>query len=214
MEDIIGKRFGRLFVISVNRKEQKYNSKGIKDGYKYYYLCKCDCGNTVEVDRNSLRFNKTKSCGCIKSEKSRLRKTTHGLSKTKLYRTYNGMKNRCYRENLKEYCNYGGRGIKVCNEWLNDFNAFYIWAMNNGYSEGLSIDRIDVNGNYEPNNCRWITMTKQASNKRNNHLLTYQGKTKTIADWARETGIASPTIRKRINDYGWTVEKALSKVIK
>ena len=212
-EDLIGQKFGKLTVKEIRRKEQKYNTRGIKDGFTYYYLCECECGNIIEVDRNSLRFKRTQSCGCLRNELSAERKYTHKLSGTKLYQTYNRMKTRCYNKNVKCYKNYGLRGIKICNEWLNDFASFYNWSLNNGYKEGLSIDRIDVNGDYEPSNCRWITMAQQASNKRNNHYLTHNGETKTIAEWSRVTGISYHTLKRRINNYNWTVERALTKVI-
>lgn len=210
MNDLIGQKFGRLTVIEVSNKIQKYNNHGIKDGYIYYYKCQCECGNIIEVSRNSLRFNKTKSCGCLKSELSAQRKTTHGLRKHRIYRIYYGMINRCYNTNEKCYCNYGGRGIEICDEWKNDFKSFYNWSLANGYNDNLSIDRINVNGNYEPTNCRWITMTEQAGNKRSNHLLTFNNQTHSLSEWSKITGIKAPTIRARINKYNWSVEEALT----
>jgi len=119
------------------------------------------------------------------------------------------MKSRCNNKNNPVYMLYGGRGISVCDEW-NEFKAFKEWAMNNGYSDQLTIDRINVNGNYEPDNCRWATQKEQCRNKRDNHYLTFQGETKTLIEWSELVGIRQETIRHRINDYGYTVEEALT----
>ena len=140
-------------------------------------------------------------------------KQKHGYSRTKLYKTYQRIKNRCYRKNFPHYNLYGGRGIKMCDEWLNDFVRFKDWALNNGYEEGLSIDRIDVNGNYEPSNCRWITMFEQASNKRNNIYYTINGMTKTQAEWCRYYNIPKNNVRRRL-DIGWDIMKALTTPIR
>lgn len=121
----------------------------------------------------------------------------HGLWNTRIYRIWQRMKTRCYNKNFQHFKDYGGRGIKVCDEWLNDFMAFYKWAVDNGYNDNLTIDRIDVNGNYEPNNCRWLTNDEQQNNKRNNILLTYNGKTQTITQWANELGIKRSQIQYR-----------------
>ena len=134
---------------------------------------------------------------------------THGLSKTRIYRIWKQMRHRCYKTYDSGYAKYGSRGITVCDEWKNDFLAFYEWAMANGYSENLSIDRIDNNGNYCSENCRWVDLDIQANNKRNNHFLTYKGKTQTIAEWSREIGLDYGTLWKRVKD-GWSAERALT----
>lgn len=121
----------------------------------------------------------------------------HGKYYTRIYRIYNDMKKRCYNHSMINYKNYGGRGIKVCDEWRNDFMNFYNWAMNNGYTDNLTIERIDVDGNYEPNNCKWITYKEQANNRRNNVHLTYAGKTQTMKQWAEELDIKYSTIVTR-----------------
>ena len=118
------------------------------------------------------------------------------------------MKSRCYTESNSDYKDYGGRGISICDEWLNDFVSFYNWSMNNSYSDGLSIDRIDVNGNYEPSNCRWATNKEQANNKRTNMFCTINGETKTLKEWSEERGIIYNTVRHRLA-LGYTVEEAL-----
>ena len=123
------------------------------------------------------------------------------------------MRNRCFNSNNKSFVYYGGRGISVCDEW-NEFLNFEKWAIQNGFEENLTLDRIDVNGNYEPENCRWISQKEQMRNTRANHLLTYNGYTKTMADWAEITGIPYSTLKQRINKYNYSVEKALTKPVK
>lgn len=140
----------------------------------------------------------------------------HGMSYSKIYSTWQRIKNRCYRKNFSHYKSYGGRGIKVCDEWLdkeNGFINFKNWAFNNGYKDGLSIDRIDVNGNYEPSNCRWITMKEQASNKRTNIFYTINGKTMTQTQWCEYYNIPRTNVRRRISS-GWSVLDAYTKPIR
>lgn len=133
------------------------------------------------------------------------------MAHTKIYRVYCRMKQRCYDRNVREYKHYGGRGIKVCDEWLSDFMAFYEWAMANGYAEGLTIERKDTNGNYEPSNCVWADRKTQNNNTRANHYITYNGETHTMAQWAEIKGIKLQTLAARINIYGWTIERALNE---
>lgn len=135
----------------------------------------------------------------------------HGGAGTRLYNIWKHMKQRTSNPNDKNYPDYGGRGIRVCDEWVNDFPAFKTWAIANGYTDALSIDRIDVNGNYEPSNCRWIPFSNQGGNKRNCNYLSAFGKTATVAEWSKETGIPAETIRSRINKLGWAAERAVTE---
>lgn len=195
LNDKIGQVFGRLTVIDALE--------------NYRVLVKCECGAIKDVYYYDLAYGKTVSCGCLSRENTIKRSTTHNQSNNRIYMTWQDMRKRCYNPKNVGYHNYGGRGIKVCQEWQ-EFLPFYNWSMNNGYKDNLTIDRIDVNGNYEPSNCRWITRKEQGFNRRNNHLLTFNGKTQTMKEWSIETGLHYDCIRGRINDYGWSVEKALT----
>lgn len=134
---------------------------------------------------------------------------THGESKTRLYNEWQNMKARCYRKSTKQFYNYGGRGIVVCDEWKNSYEKFRDWALANGYNNNLTLDRINVDGNYEPDNCRWITNKDQQNNRRDNRLLTCDGETKTMAEWSEITGIKTRVISNRIDRNGWSVEEAI-----
>lgn len=133
---------------------------------------------------------------------------------SKLYSSWKHMKERCYSPNCKDYKNYGGRGITVCDAWREDFLTFKNWAIANGYKPKLTIDRIDCNGNYEPSNCKWSTRREQNNNRRCLHYLTYKGETKTISEWSTITGIAVSTLYMRLSSYGWSIEKALETKVR
>ncbi len=166
------------------------------------WICKCECGKEIEVFGTNLIRKHTISCGCMKGYYISKAKIKHGKTHTRLYSIFNKMKDRCCNQNNPAYKNYGARGIKICNEWLdkeNGFVNFYNWAINNGYKENLTIDRVDNNGNYEPNNCRWVTYQKQNNNKRNNHLITYNNITHNLTEWSKIIGINTSTIYGRIN---------------
>lgn len=198
--DLTGQRFGRLTVIS--RAENSNSGKS-------RWLCRCDCGNECVVHSLSLRSGNTKSCGCLRSEVSQKKATTHGLSKTSLFHVWWAMKSRCANPNNKAYKNYGGRGISVCSEWQ-DSEPFFEWAFANGYRKGLTIERIDVNGNYEPNNCKWASAKEQARNKTNSRIIEIDGVLKPLAQWCEEYDIDYFVAYQRINKLGWEPKKALT----
>lgn len=180
----IGDKVGKLTILdTIKREDLKY---------KYYYLCKCDCGTIKEIRYDGLGRS-TFSCGCLNIEKStkRLVNATkkHGMSNTKLFAMWRDMRNRCYNEKVDRYENYGGRGIKVCDEWKDNFEPFMKWALANGYKDGLSIERIDVNGDYEPSNCKWIPVKQQARNKTTNVMIDYYGKRICIKELSEITGL-------------------------
>lgn len=198
--DITNQRFGRLVTIKRVIPEGETKNK---------WLCKCDCGNQCLVETSELRNGRVKSCGCLKKELDSHRNMTHGLSATSLHKKWRGIKDRCLNPNCKDYKNYGGRGIKICPEWQNSFEVFRDWALANGYSEELTIERIDVNGNYEPNNCCWIPFKEQAKNRRSTHFITFNDETHNIREWAEITGIKESTIHFRIRS-GWSIEETLT----
>ena len=208
--DLSGKRFGRLIVIS--RSDDYISPKGFK---RTVWNCQCDCGNTRAVESTQLTSGHTKSCGCLRKELVSKSKTTHGKKNTKIYHVWQSMKCRCGNKNNKSYKDYGARGIKVCDEWLeeNGFLNFYYWATNNGYSESLTIDRINVNGNYEPSNCRWVSRLVQSNNKRNNVLITHNGETHNISQWEKMLNIKRGALRSRVSTYGMSPDEAISRSI-
>ena len=200
----VGDRFGKLVVIKLDH-YKPYNTKTkVKSktynviNYQQYYLCKCDCGNECIVRKDSLLNKNTQSCSCMQKEAIREINKKYcfidSRSKTRLYSEYLGIKRRCYNKNEPSYKYYCNRGIKVCEEWKNDFMSFYNWAINNGYKENLSIDRINVNGNYEPSNCRWVDLKTQQYNKTN----TLYFNNYTIKDIMQRTGLKYHTIYRRI----------------
>lgn len=202
--DLAGLRFGRLTVV------ERYGRypKG-----EVTWLCKCDCGETTIVNGVHLRSGDTKSCGCITRETPRRKgwcHEVHGLSRSRLYSVYRGMKTRCYSKKAKYYGIYGGRGIKICDEWLSNFMSFYNWAVENGYEEGLSIDRIDNDGDYEPSNCRWATAVVQTRNRRKTISVLYNGEYKTIGELASESGLKYHVVYTRICRLNWDIDRALN----
>ena len=203
----VGKRYGRLTVVVLSHKTR----------YGCQWLCKCDCGNVAVVGGVQLRNGQKRSCGCL--EKERLRAFNEQMKAnakyekpSKINHAWANMKYRCYNKNALEYSSYGGRGIRVCDEWMK-FKPFEKWALENGYAEGLTLDRIDVDGNYEPSNCRWITMDEQMSNKRNNRYIEYNGNKYTVAALSRVLNMNDSTLRERLN-LGWSPEKATTQPIR
>lgn len=196
-EDLTGKKFGALTVIGL---------KGVINSRRIW-RCVCDCGNLREIREDSLK-KYTRSCGDPRHRNPNTIKIIHGQSKTRLYNIWGGMKDRCFNPRASGYQYYGERGITVCDEWAKDFQSFYEWATQNGYSDDLSIDRIDTNGNYEPSNCRWATAKEQRLNQRQKEI-TYNGETHTLLEWSEITQIKYATLIWRYHQ-NWSVDKILS----
>jgi hypothetical protein len=193
--DLTGMKFGKLTAIKpVNEK--------LGWGHHKRWICNCECGNTTIVSSDHLTKGDTKSCGC----------RNHGKSKTRIFGIWTHMKSRCHVPTDDQYYRYGGRGIKVCDEWYKDFMKFYNWSIANGYSDELSIDRIDNDKGYCPENCRWATTKIQANNTSRNKYVTYNGETHTIAEWSDVIGIKQNTLTYRLR-RGWSIERALTEKV-
>jgi hypothetical protein len=222
-KNIAGWRFGRLLAICPVENAKKNSNSGV------LWKCKCDCGNIAYVLTKNLTYKKgTRSCGCLQKEASRknaqfiVRRTgidnaryKHGMTGTRLYMAWLNMKSRCVRTDTRHSKNYALRGISVCSEWANKqdgFVRFMQWAMANGYADNLTLDRIDNNGNYEPNNCRWVTNSEQQHNRSNNVFITFNNKTQTMNMWAKELNMCYKTLEKRIRKWG--VERAFTEPIR
>lgn len=199
--DLTGKRFGRLVVIE--QAERKSN--------RIAWLCRCDCGNEKIVIGKTLTNGLTKSCGCLRKELVKANRTKHLKCESRIYITYNNMKKRCFYEGCDHYKWYGGENKTVCKEWLgeNGFKNFFEWAINNGYTDELTIDRIDNTKGYSPDNCRWVTPKQNCRNKRNNHLITIDGETKTLVEWCEQYNISETVVRSRIR-IGWDDIKSIT----
>lgn len=180
------------------------------NGKKTMYYCLCHCGNLFKASQSDLHSKHTTSCGCIQHYNRGKATLTHGQSDTKLYYVYKTMRNRCYNKQVNSYKNYGGRGIAVCDEWKDDFQAFYKWAMSHGYKEGLQIDRINNDGNYEPNNCRWVTRKRNCNNRRSNINITYNGMTKTATEWAEYLGVNKKAFCSRVRRK-WNIDRLFNQ---
>lgn len=195
--DISGNKFGRLTALKVDH----------SDGHSNFWLCKCECGNLIVVRLQHLRQGMTKSCGCLqreicktRGEKSKIgeRTRTHGLSNHPLHNVWNGMKTRCYNRNHKYFHRYGGRGISVCDAWRDNFLDFYNWCVDHGYKNGMTVDRIDNDGDYKPSNCRLVDYVEQANNRSNTIYVIHNGKSYTISDICKLTGLKRRTVYERI----------------
>lgn len=191
LKDLTGQRFGKLTALY---RIHNYHKKRV------HWLCICDCGNLAEVASCNLQSQTTNSCGCLYQE--------HGKSHDRLYKLYYNIKDRCYNKNSTSYKDYGARDIKVCQEWLDDFMNFYNWAINNGYREGLTIDRIDNDKGHSPDNCRCATNKEQIRNRRNTKYVTYKGETKPLAEWCEILNLNYDTVQSRLR-YSWPVDRAL-----
>ena len=208
--NLCGEKFGRLTVIERETASIERKYRQVK------WICQCECGNVITVRTSTLRSGHTKSCGCLSSEKTSERNFRHGHAgrghKSKLYTAYHNMIARCY--NLNRPDNKFYTNISVCANWLESFENFRDWALSNGYVEGLTLDRIDVYGNYEPSNCRWTTWEVQHNNTRINRLIEYRGEVKSMKMWCKELGLPYYTIRSRIYNLNWDIEKAFETPIR
>lgn len=207
-ENLMGKRFGRLTVVSPAPDRVLKNGRHLT-----IWECVCDCGNTHIVRTTDLKRGAIRSCGCYRAETTGSMRLSHGATRgkqsTKLYSVWAGIKARCYRPSTVAYKYYGGKGIAMCREWVESFSAFERWANENGYAIGLSIDRIDVNGNYCPQNCRWVDDLTQANNKTTNHFLEWRGAIHTIAEWARILDIDYNVFYHALAKNDWEIEKVV-----
>lgn len=200
IRDLTNQRFGRLVALKNVGKDNKYS---------LLWECICDCGNTVVVSSRELSREHRKSCGCLKETY----KFKHGYSKHPLYDCWVSMKARCNNKRNPKYPSYGGRGITVCEEWENDFCSFLEWSLKNGYDEQLTLDRIDNNKGYYPENCRWTTRKVQQNNTRHNRYIEYNGETKTLAQWCELLNLKYSTMLNRFS-HGYTAKQAFETTIK
>lgn len=210
LRDLSGQKFGRFTVTD------KHESRGVGKKSKVYWFCKCECGTEKWVIGASLTSGNTKSCGCYHSDNLVKRNKSHGMSKTSVYRIWSGIIGRTCNPDDNSYSRYGGRGISVCERWK-DFENFY--EDMGDRPEGKSIDRIDNDGDYCPENCRWATDKQQTNNSSRNFLITRNGETKTLAEWCGGidgdyNGIPYSVIYYRIKDYGWSIERAFKEPVR
>jgi len=209
--NIIGQKFNRLTAIKSHHKTNNNN---------YYWLFRCDCGKEKVINKSLVIRGYIRSCGCLHKEKMKIigkNNKIHGMDKyNKFYSKWTGIKSRCLNKNRKKYKDYGGRGIKVCNRWMNflnfkeDMYESYKKHVKEFGEKNTTIDRINNNGNYCKENCKWSTLFEQANNKRNNNFLTYNNKTMTIAQWERKLNFYYGTLNNRINILKWSIERAIS----
>ena len=197
--DISGSRFEKLIVLE----------DGFKKGHEIYCYVECDCGNKFYVRKSCIKNKNTRSCGCIHREQLINRNTSHMMSNSRIYIVYRGIMGRCYNKSNTGYVNYGKIGVIMCDEWIKSFDVFYEWAINNGYSDGMSIERVNVNGNYCPENCTWIPKNEQALNKRNSVFITIDGIKKNMCVWMKEFGIKSvkPYVDYKKYGEGFVIQK-------
>lgn len=195
-QDLTGLKFCKLTVIDLDKSKPN----------RPYWICRCDCGNVVSVRADLLKNGNTKACGCIHNKHNQALQGKH----SRIYSIYHDMKKRCYNHKNKSYRFYGGAGITICDEWMGEtgFEHFYSWSISNGYSDSLSIDRINSKLPYSPENCRWVGWVIQANNKSNNTMVEYNGKTQSLANWCRELNLKYSKVRQRIYN-GKTFEQAI-----
>lgn len=199
--DLLGQRFGKLTVIQL-LPDRSHKEK--------HWLCECDCGSKYVAKSSSLVHGLTTQCHKCAMAQVGVSNTKHGCEPRKLHEAYNNMLTRCYNSNYFLFRRYGGRGIKVCDDWRESYINFRDWALVNGWEPGLSLDRIDNNKDYCPENCTWSTVIEQANNRSNNRYLAYRGETDTMANWSRRTGIPYWELQRRLDKAGMSIEEALS----
>ena len=187
--DMTGQKFGKITVIK---------RMGSSTDNRATWECICECGTVKTIIGKELREGKIISCGCAKKERIGDMRRTHGKSQKRIYKIWQGVKKRCLNQNFKQFKDYGGRGITVCKEWEDDFQSFYRWSVRNGYNSLLTIDRIDNNGNYSPDNCRWIARNKQNLNKRTNIKISYDGDVYALVELSKKLGVSRHILRKNI----------------
>lgn len=208
LKDITGQKFAKLTALYPTGEKSPHGRNAI-------WMCLCECGNHTTANTGQLKCGTKKSCGCAVIEHAGNLNKTHGGRNDRLYLVWMDMRRRCRDSKDNHYNLYGGRGISVCKEWDEDYALFREWAIKNGYqsdakSRAVTLDRINVNGNYEPSNCRWTDMVTQNNNRRNNLRLTFNGTTQTAAEWSREKGYNKNLVAKRIK-AGWSVERAITE---
>ena len=197
--DISGKVFNYLTAIQFSHKSSS----------AHYWVFKCKCGNDVVINKTKVVTGATKSCGCYAVERAISDSTTHGLSNHRLYAKWNDVKNRCYNKKVSSYKIYGGRGVVMCDEWRNDFKCFYNWCIENGWEEGMQIDK-DIKGDgllYSPGTCCFVTPKKNCNNRRSNRYIEYNGVVKTLMEWSEHFGVNPGTLFGRLS-RGWSLDKA------
>ena len=199
--DLTGQRFGRLTVIERAENDRRGQVR---------WRCACDCGGASITYGVSLRSGDTRSCGCLAAEVTSKRSKKHGFRHHPIYYTWRGMRERCYKETSKDYSQYGGRGINVCDGWMHDANAFITWSLAHGWAPGLSLDRVNNNGPYAPDNCRWITAKEQNRNRRDNIKVTFNGVERLVCALIEESGLPKSTVKSR-RQRGWSWERALTE---
>lgn len=219
----IGDVFGRLTIIASGQdREYKRNNKIY---FRRTWLCLCECGNRVEVREDALLLNNkpTRSCGCFQKDSASMYmithppKSRHGDSRDRLHNIWYLMLYRCNNISSRSYPNYGGRGITVCDQWScgdMGYFAFKEWALSNGYADNLTIDRIDNDGSYSPDNCRWVSNYTQANNKRSNIVIEFDGRSLTLSQWAKELGMPMKALYARLNQHGWSVDRAFEQPLR
>ena len=198
-KDITGMRFGRLVVIKYIGNQN--------------CVCKCDCGTITTTRTDSVKRGSTRSCGCLRTEMTKERSAKHGDYKERLYGIWSHAKSRCNNTNNTRYSDYGGRGIKICDEWNEDYARFKDWSLKNGYKENLTLDRIDNNGNYTPQNCRWATAKQQQRNTNRNRIITFNGESHCVPEWSEITGLPIETIRARLKRK-WNIDRLMTQPLR